>query len=288
MRALFARLALVLVMAAAADSKTRPCTTPATRKSELSSILEACRAMTLAAHSAAGIASAARERHVARLLRSAEALARAAVAAVPGLSGKVSPVQVDGPSRAASGRRGDVSPVPGQSAASAVPKARPRRRRRKKNNKENQTVSMKVDIDDDNVEALGGGGAPASAPAGAPTTASPSQVLAKQSSRERSPRRAVLALDDPQRNQSVVDDGSAAAPSAAAIVASPSFAPNQDVIIGNLASRPDLSGCRAVVVSYDTKSDRYAIRLESTGDAIRVKGCNLRPSIFCNGAFASS
>ena len=97
-----------------------------------------------------------------------------------------------------------------------------------------------------------------------------------------------MALDDPQRNQSVVDDGSAAASSAAAIVASPSFAPNQDVIVGNLASRPDLFGSRAVVVSYDAKSDRYAIRLESTGDAIRVKGCNLRPSIFSKGAFTSS
>ena len=225
---------------------------------------------------------------MARLLRSAEALARAAVAAVPSPLGKVTPVQADGPTRAASGQRSGVASGPGHHAASDVPSARPCRRRRKKTNKDNQAELMKVDNVGDSVVALGAGGAPASASAGAPTNASPPRVLAKQSSRERSPRRAVEALGGPPSDQLVVVDGVAAASSVAAPVASPSFASNQAVVIGDLASRTDLAGCRAVVVSYDAQSGRYAVRLEVTGEAIRVKGFNLRPSIFSKGVFASS
>jgi hypothetical protein len=284
-RTLCSSFALVSVMAAAVDAKVRSSTTPAARKSELSALLEACRAAALAAHSAAGLATSARERQVARLLRSAEALARAAAAAVPRPPGKVTPAQADAPARAASGQRSTAAPGPGHPAASDATFTRPGRRRRKKNNKDDKTEHMKVDVGGDSVVALGAGDAPASGSAGALAAARPPRVLAKKSSRERSPRRAVQALGDPQRDQIVLVDG-AAAP-AATPVASPSFVSKQAVVIGELASRPDLSGCRAEVVSYDEPSGRYAVRLESTDEAIRVKGCNLRPSIFSVGALAS-
>ena len=55
-------------------------------------ILEAARAASLASHSAAGLATAAGRRDVGRLLRSAEALCRAAVAALLATSASGSPL----------------------------------------------------------------------------------------------------------------------------------------------------------------------------------------------------
>ena len=275
----------LFVMAAAVGAKVGSFTTPAARKSELSALLEACRAAALAAHSAAGLATAFRERQVARMLRSAEALARAAAAAVSRPPGKVTPAQAGVPARGASGPRSSGAPGPEHPAASDATSARPRRRRRKKNSKVNKTEHLMVDVGGDSVVAMGVVDAPASSPAGAHAATRPPRVLEKKSSRERSPRRAVRALADPQRDQIVVGDSGAAA--TAAPVASPSFATKQAVVIGELTSRPELSGCRAEVVSYDVPSGRYAVRLESTGEAIRVKGCNLRPRVFCVGTVVS-
>ena len=90
---------------------------PTTR--EHSSCLEASRATALAAHSAAGLAAAAGLREAARLLRSCEALARAATAALLSVPSSASPVHqgagatvglatvasVDAPAAQSAGRR---------------------------------------------------------------------------------------------------------------------------------------------------------------------------------------
>ena len=42
-----------------------------------------------------------------------------------------------------------------------------------------------------------------------------------------------------------------------------------------LAARPDLNGLRGEVESFDDVAGRYAVRLDSTGNVVRVKPANL-------------
>ena len=153
--------------------------------------LEAARAAALASHSAAGLASSAGLREAARLLRSSEALARAAVAAIQDAT-----LRRDDPPRAhdagASRPRGDRGAGPSGLGASerargSSPASRLRRRRRKKK------VAEKVQ----NMEISPEGMPPASLAVAEPTVstgtavfvpaARPPRVLAARHSRERTP-----------------------------------------------------------------------------------------------------
>ena len=90
-------------------------------------------------------------------------------------------------------------------------------------------------------------------------------MLAEQSSRERSPRRTDVASAVSPYTDQVTD---------------PSFAIDQAVVASSLMSHPELVGSRAAVVSFDQQSGRYAIRLDATGESIRIKGCSIKPNIF--------
>jgi hypothetical protein len=218
-----------------------------------SSSIEAARAAALASHSAAGLCAAAGSREAARLLRSSEALARAATAALLAL-----------PSLAAR--------IPGSAEVDAE-KQEKKKSRRKKKSKQTAKVSENKDAEvlpmangiQEAVEAT-----LAQAPA-------PVRVLAARSSRERSPRgfRKAPAAAPPSSSTSQVP--------VPAPVGADAFAVGQAVILVGLVSRADLLGKRAVIKSYDATSKRFAVLVDATNESVRVLGANLKASIFAAG-----
>ena len=146
--------------------------------------LEAARASALASHSGASLCAAAGLREAARLLRSSEALARAAVATL------LAP-----PKAGASDAAGGDPPV---GPYVAVPQAPARRRRRK--NRSKVVKSERADVDDMAVTPTAGVGvasgtvcaascpATAGASEGVSSSAVPLRALQARLSRERSPR----------------------------------------------------------------------------------------------------
>ena len=138
--------------------------------------IEASRAVALAAHSAAGLSASAGAREAARLLRSAEALARAATASLLAL----------GPP--AHCRSGDEA-----AAGPAAPLRRRQRPRRKMKNPEEDTgVSAAARVLEP-LQATGRGPSPVTASPAPPLAqahvAATARRLTAQASRERSPRR---------------------------------------------------------------------------------------------------
>ena len=237
--------------------------------------LEAARAAALAAHSAAGLASAAGLRTAARLLRSSEALARAAIAALQeaALQRVGSPHAHSGGDHprgggAASAGLGAPLRAPGVSPAS-----RPRRRRHKK----------KVVEKDEKMDACPEvmplaslvGVAPAlSADASVFVPgARPPRVLAARPSRERTP---------PPRASSRLSSTTVGS-SAAIIADTHGFTVGCAVVFAGLVSRAELAGRAGTVLSFDEASSRYAIKVDATGESVRVLAKNLKPSIFVAG-----
>ena len=53
------------------------------------------------------------------------------------------------------------------------------------------------------------------------------------------------------------------------------FTVGQKVLLGCLGSRPELTGS-AVILSYDSVAERYAVSVDATGEKIKVKEVNLR------------
>lgn len=247
---------------------------PTTR--EHSSCLEASRATALAAHSAAGLAAAAGLREAARLLRSCEALARAATAALQSSPTSAIPVR---PGAA-------PADVPAASAAPAAGRHKKKKKRKAGNNSENMVI-----------DGNAAGGVPAAvpapaavaiqmsphAPAFAPGAAAVSaRVLEKKPSRERSPRRAASPM---QPSSSLPSPSSTISPALAAGV--DGFSVGQAAVLTGLVSRPELAGCLVTLRSFDAASSRWAATLDTNGESIRVKENNLRPSIFKPGALAA-
>jgi hypothetical protein len=232
--------------------------------------LEAARAAALAAHSAAGLASSAGLREAARLLRSSEALARAAVAAIQANAPKR-----DGPAAA---QRDVASPSPGGGAAPAghvatpraagtSPASRPRRRRRKKK------VTDKNEVMECGSEVVPTAPCVAAPALSADATvfvpaARPTRVLAAHSSRERTPPRS-------SSRPSLTTACSSLAPCAD----SPELSVGCLVILTALVSRAELVGMAATVLSFDEATCRYAIKMDATGETVRVLAKNLKPSI---------
>lgn len=226
--------------------------------------LESTRATAMAAHSAAGLATTAGLREAAGLLRTCEALARAAAACLASGSSASTPARPAGQAVAA--------PADG---ALAPAKARRRKQKKKESHKE------PMDLGVGEAEVLSGdGGGPAFDPVPSALSANaqefkPARVLKAQVSRERSPRR---PPDDTTSSSPLTTPNGYSAASAA--TSSMRFAIGQAVALTGLVSRPDLSGHRATVLSFDTATSRFALRLHSTDECIRVREVNLVPSIF--------
>ena len=214
--------------------------------------LEAARAAALAAHSAAGLATAAGLREAARLLRSSEAMARAAAAVLtPSISGPTT----SRPAGQADDATAGAAPVP----------ARTRRRGKKK-----KTTQVEAALECSGVaEVLLVGGGPVASPAPLSADAlefKPARVLKPQTSRERSPRRGPdSALSSPP---SATTAGSASGTTR--------FVVNQPVALTGLVSRPDLEGLRAVVLSIGSAAERYAVKVDTTNECVRVRETSLR------------
>ena len=64
--------------------------------------------------------------------------------------------------------------------------------------------------------------------------------------------------------------------SAVSISISWPLAVGQVLLLKGLVSRTDLEGSRGVVVSYDATTERYAFKLDATGETVKVKHSNLR------------
>ena len=58
----------------------------------------------------------------------------------------------------------------------------------------------------------------------------------------------------------------------------------QAVLLVDLVSRPDLAGKCGVVQSFDPTSQRYAVLVDATGEAVRALEKNIRTSIFAPAA----
>lgn len=218
-----------------------------------SSCIEAARATALASHSAAGLCAAAGSREAARLLRSSEALARAATAALLAL-----------PSLAARS--------PGSAEVDAEKQEKQKRRKKKKG----KQTAMVGENRDSEVLPMADGiqEAVVATPA---QTAAPTRVLAARTSRERSPRggRKAPAAAPPSSSTSQVPVPTS--------VGADAFAVGQAVLLVGLVSRADLVGMRGVIKSYDATSKRYAVLVDATNESVRVLGTNLKASIFAAG-----
>ena len=245
---------------------------------EHSSCLEASRATALAAHSAASLAAAAGLREAARLLRSCEALARAATAAL------------------------QSSTPPAVPAASAAPAAeQPKKKKNKK--KKGAGSSHGAVVEGVAMEVVPAAALPSTAafqlsphaPAFAPGAAAASgRVLEKKSSRERSPRRdASSGLSSAPTSSSsattlAVSTPVALAPIAAASTASgDGFSVGQAALLSGLVSRPELSGSSVTLRSFDRGSSRWAVIVDNTGESVRVKAHNLKHSVCIAGGLAA-
>ena len=232
---------------------------------EVSLCREAARASALAAHSAAGLCASAQLRAAARLLRSAEALSRAAGAALGACV------------RAQSTTLGAAdAPMSGQAAGQTR-----RRRRRKKAGKNagSQAAGAALgsqaagaDAMDDGKGEVGTSGAFGGCASSPPeplvaVAAKPRRVLAAKTSRERSPRRVADQFHSPSTSTNT---------GAMASAADDVFTKGSIVMLSGLASRPELNGVQATVLSFDDVGGRYAVKL-STGDDIRVRAANMEP-----------
>ena len=249
---------------------------PTTR--EHLSCLEASRATALAAHSAAGLAAAAGLREAARLLRSCEALARAATAALQSSPTSASPVRpgvADVPTVRPGAAPADVPATPAASAAGGSKK-------KKKKKDGNNSVNMAVD----GIATLCVPAAALAVPAAVATPMSPLahvfapgaaaasvRVLGKKNSREHSPRR----ISSPMPPSSFfAPPGSAMSPALTAGVDDLSV--GLTAVLVGLVSRPELAGCPVTLRSFDAATARWAVTLDTSGESIRVKAINLKSS----------
>lgn len=57
---------------------------------------------------------------------------------------------------------------------------------------------------------------------------------------------------------------------------SPIFEEGEGVLLHGIKARPELNGTHAEVVAFDEASQRYAVRLDGSGEKVRIKGSNLR------------
>ena len=83
------------------------------------------------------------------------------------------------------------------------------------------------------------------------------RVLKAQTSRERSPHRAIA----PTSTSNAFENHTVAS----------SYPVGDIVVITSLQSRPELANSRCRILGFDTDGGRYRVSLEGTGEAIRIK-----------------
>ena len=237
--------------------------------------LEAARAAALAAHSAAGLASAAGLRTAARLLRSSEALARSAIAALQEAASQrdgSSLAQGGGaPRRGGAASAGHVAPL---RTLGASPASRPRRRRHKK---KDVVKDQNMDACDEVLPLVPLGDAAPKLSADASVfvpSVKPQRVLVARGSRERTP---------PPRQPSTSAHSSTSVDLPAAPGADSCLAVGTAVAFSSLISRAELEGLTGTVISFDAGSSRYAVKVDSTGECVRVLLKNLKPIFLVAG-----
>ena len=218
-------------------------------------LLEAARAAALAAHSSAGHAATAGRRSAARLLRSAEALARAAVADLQAGDRAAAGTPLVAPQRAA------------PDSAVVAPTARKKRSSRKKSKKDTQKDAVMTRVEEARITRPPdvAPAVPVVALAPSPTTAPHGRVLAARPSRERSPH----------RKSGVVSHASSTTGASTGVSRPVPFSTGQVVVLRDLVSRPDLAGCRAKVLSFDSAAGRYAVCVDQSGEKLRVREANI-------------
>ena len=217
-------------------------------------VVEAARAAALAAHCAAGLAASAGLRPAARLLRTAEALSRSAVAALTCPS----------PSLPAA--------VAGSAGSPAVPSARARRRRNKKQKEEMSASAVPMDVAQSPAAVDGASKVALAAPPPVLSAVASAFVPGKertlkaQTSRERSPRR---CSPPPSASSASALVGTVSGSASIGL-----FTVGQTAMLGGLESRPELTGSVSIL-SYDSVAGRYAVTVDATGEKIKVKEANL-------------
>ena len=203
-------------------------------------VLEAARAAVLATHAAAGLATGAGSREVARLLRSAEALSRSAVAI---LSTPSTTRSSSGPPREA-----DVRGAPGGAGGGAPvgPPQRPRRRARRSKQKGKDDALAGKDID----MAVQGGVVDGGVPPG--STSSTCRALAHHAPVSGTP--------------------SASSPSAPV--------PGTRGFVRDFTSRLDVNGRYATFVRPAKcifgRGDRWVVTMDDTGEEVTLEPHNIQ------------
>ena len=220
--------------------------------------VEACRASVLALHAAAGLASGPdADRQLLRVLRSAEALARTAVAIASSLPKSAAPATT----RLSPGPGGDAS----RAVDGAVLRAGARRRRRSKKNKATENVEMVDSARQPGEVPL----QPVPQPLDPGATAfqpSAGRVLKAQVSRERSPYRTISSASASNASEVHMVDHR--------------YAVDDIVIITDVQSRPELVNLRCRVLGYDDDGGRYRVSIEDTGEMVRLKPDKLQRCLF--------
>ena len=217
-------------------------------------LVEEARAVALSAHCAAGLATAARARTAARLLRSAEALARSTVAVLA--------CRLPAQSDVASGPAGH-----------RAPSSRARRRAKKEKSKLDVEVAK---VKPQPVDAVCGGSTAAALPtapllgpdAGVAAKLRSAQGVQATSSRERSPRRPSSLL---------ASSPSASLRACAALpAASGGFSAGQVAVLDGLVLRTELTCHHVTLRSFDETTSRWAASLVAGEETISVKARNLK------------
>ena len=228
---------------------------------DLQACLEAARSVVLVAHSAAGLCAASRCcRAAERLLRSCEATARMASTLLAGEKDKTRAAaraaagSPEAPPGAAGGTAAAAAAVPGAAQASSS------RRRARRSRKKASNANMDTSDDLSSAPLVGGASPPARDEPAAPAPAAAGRQLKKQISRERSPRR---------------DSPSTSPPHGAEGRVSGVHPVGSRLKLQNLVSRPELCGNLVQVLSYDSATGRYGVKVDSTGENIRVRADSL-------------
>ena len=213
------------------------------QKKNVKNVIEAARAASLAAHSAAGLATASSFREAARLLRAAEALARSAVAVLNSSSTATSSAAAEPGDSSAVGSRTGTPPEDAAGGASGGPAgprvvdARKRRRRRpnkEKMQKDPETEAM-------NGEKLGARGA------GNGTSGRPRA-------------RALVRHETLPIPPASTASGSSSSPRCGTLGT-----------LRGIVARAELNGVCVRFLRVDAGSGRYVVEPEIGGDLIRVK-----------------
>ena len=224
--------------------------------------LTAARGAMQTLHSAASLVDSV-DREAARMLRTAEGMARSAMARLEFLGRESAPKK---PEKKKEEMKDADATMAGDGPA-AVSARRRRRRRRSR-----RPAPPPLASEQPTGLALA---APVPLLAAARVVAPhlPGRTLQAQRSRERSPR----------RDASSPEASLAGAAHQRSVFGPAGFAPGQCVAFAGLTSGPRLEGSLGTVLSHDDATGRITVKVSATGGSVRVKPRNLKMTIFGAG-----